>query len=149
MDPRDHIEIQQLYAAYAHTMDGGDFAGWAGLFTPDGVWDRVDRPGGEVLFAVAGRADLEAFAREDHAGRGAGMARHWTGNILLEGEAPEVHGRTYLFLIQSIEGSIQWIAHGDFTDTIVRLDEGWRFARRSVAPLGELTLPSEASAPPS
>jgi hypothetical protein len=144
LDAQDHFEIQQLYAAYGHTIDSGDFAGWAALYTPDGVWERVDQPGGEVVFSVAGRAGLAAFAEEDYAGRGAGMGRHWMGNILLDGEAPSVRGRTYGFLIQSIDGEIRWIAHGNFDDALVKLDDGWRFARRTLAPLGPLEIPSEA-----
>lgn len=144
MDPRDHIEIQELYALYGHTMDAGDFEGWAGLFAPDGAWERVTEPGGEVVFSVKGREALVEFAREDYAGRGAGMGRHWMGNIVLQGEAPKATGRTYGFLIQSIDGEIKWIAHGNFYDDLVKLDEGWRFQRRAIFPLGDLTMPTDA-----
>jgi hypothetical protein len=146
MDPHDYMEIHQLYAAYAHTMDAGDFAGWAGLFTPDGAWERVDGATGEVVFSVSGRADLEAFAREDYAARGGGTGRHWTGNIMLEGDGPRVRGRTYAFLIQAIDGAVEWIAHGNFDDDLVKFDEGWRFERRAVRLLVPAEIPSEAAA---
>jgi hypothetical protein len=142
MDPRDHIEIQQLYAKYCHKIDSADFAGWAALFTPDGVWQAVDAPGGEATFSVRGRDDLETFAREDWVARGSGTQRHWMGNILVEGESPHVRGRTYGFLIQSVDGEIRWIAHGDFDDDLVKTAAGWRFGRRSIRPLGPSVVPS-------
>jgi hypothetical protein len=48
-------------------------------------------------------------------------------------------------LIQSIDGDIRWIAHGNFDDQLVKLDEGWRFERRTLWPLGPLEIPSEAN----
>ena len=125
MDAQDHFEIHNLYAAYCHRMDSGDFDGWARLFTPDGLWERVEADG-TVAFSVEGHAAIAEFAREDFAARGSGMARHWMGNIMLEGEPPRVLGRTYGFLIQSIDGDITWMAHGNFTDDLVKLPEGWR-----------------------
>jgi hypothetical protein len=144
MDPQDRFEIQDLYALYGHTMDAGDFAGWAGLFTEDGVWDRVEEPGGEPLFAVTGRRALIEFAREDYAGRGSGMGRHWMGNLVIEGEPPLARGRCYGFLIQLIDGRLEWLAHGNFYDDLVKIEgEGWRFGRRSVVLLNEPDIPSE------
>jgi hypothetical protein len=143
MDPRDHIEIERLYALYGHTMDAGDAEGWASLFSPDGSWDRVEQPGGEAVFSVKGHADLTAFAREDYAARGAGAGRHWMGNVLIDGDTTRAQGRSYGFLIQLIEGEVKWIAHGNFEDDFVKLDEGWRFARRAVCLLGDSDVPSE------
>lgn len=143
MDPQDYIEIQQLYAAYGHRMDSGDADGWAALYTEDGAWEKLDGPGGRADFGVYGRADLAAFAREDFAGRGSGAGRHWMGNVLLDGEAPKISGRTYGFLIQMVEGEIRWQVHANFEDDLVKTDEGWLFARRAAVPLGEVTIPSE------
>jgi len=144
MDPRDHIEIHELYALYGHRMDAGDAEGWARLFTPDGSWDRVEEPGGEAVFSVAGFDDLVAFAKEDYAGRGAGKGRHWMGNVVLEGEAPRARGRTYGFLLQLIDGEVRFVAHGNFEDELVKTGEGWRFARRAVLLLNESDIPSES-----
>jgi hypothetical protein len=141
MDEQDRFEINQLYASYGHRIDSGDARGWAELFTADGRWDRVDEPDGPVVFSVAGHDDLEAFAEEDHRVR---PGRHWMGNILLEGEAPNVTGRTYGFLIAHVDGEIRWIAHGDFTDELVKTAGGWRFARRTIRPLGPLSIPTQA-----
>ena len=43
LTPRDYIEIEQLYMAYAHTIDFGESGGrdYAALFVPDGVFALV------------------------------------------------------------------------------------------------------------
>ena len=38
LSAQDYIEIQQLYAKYAHALDLGDAEGWANTFTPGGVF---------------------------------------------------------------------------------------------------------------
>lgn len=143
MDPKDRYEIEELYALYCHTMDAGDAEGWADLFTADGLWDRVVEPGSEPVFRVDGRSALIEFAREDYAGRGSGLARHWMGNIVLEGNAERAKGRCYGFLIQLIDGKLEWLAHGNFSDDLFVVGGKWRFARRSVLLLNEPDIPSE------
>src|ERR1700712_6078200 len=53
----DFVEINQLFARYDFSIDNGDGEGWAGVFTPDGVfrdpsWCAVGR---EQLIGVVGR----------------------------------------------------------------------------------------------
>jgi hypothetical protein len=144
MDPLDHFAIRELYALYAHRMDAGDAEGWADLFTPDGSWERVDEPGGPAVFSVVGHDALTTFARDDYAGRGSGTARHWMGNIVLEGEPPQVRGRTYGFLLQLVGTEIRFVAHGDFEDDLVKTADGWQFARRAVRLLNKSDIPSES-----
>ena len=48
---QDYIEIQQLYAKYAQTLDLGDAEGWADTFTADGVFGET--VGHEALKAFA------------------------------------------------------------------------------------------------
>ncbi|MGH8966003.1 MAG: nuclear transport factor 2 family protein, partial [Actinomycetes bacterium] len=50
-------EVHQLYGHQSHRIDGGDAAGWAATFTPDGVFDSPTYPQ-----PVVGAAALEAFA---------------------------------------------------------------------------------------
>ena len=47
----DYVEIQQLYAQYAHALDLGDAQAWADTFTSDGVFS--DAKGREELVAFA------------------------------------------------------------------------------------------------
>jgi hypothetical protein len=49
---QDHIDIQQLYAAYNNAFDGGNAEAYAPLFTPDGTFNDI-----------AGRDALVAFVK--------------------------------------------------------------------------------------
>jgi hypothetical protein len=57
------LAIMQLEAQYAHSWDAGDAAGWAALFTEDGVFDLAS-VGNQARRVVSGRAGLAAFCRE-------------------------------------------------------------------------------------
>ncbi|MDZ7729253.1 MAG: nuclear transport factor 2 family protein [Dehalococcoidia bacterium] len=52
----DRLEIQELYARYNHALDFGDASGWAGCFTPDGVFAS---PNG----TFSGTEQLQQFAQ--------------------------------------------------------------------------------------
>lgn len=67
----DYIEIQQLYARYARTLDLGDPEGWADTFTPDGVFRDA-----------AGREELVAYAENSYGGR-QGTGRHWNSQLVV------------------------------------------------------------------
>ena len=56
LTPEDHVEIQQLYFNYARAIDSGDAEGYAGMFTPDGMFGN----------SVEGREALIAFAKGYH-----------------------------------------------------------------------------------
>jgi hypothetical protein len=63
------MAIIALEGRYARTWDTSDAPGWAGVFTQDGVFERVDvegRPG----HRKAGQAELAQFCREAQAGFG-------------------------------------------------------------------------------
>jgi uncharacterized protein (TIGR02246 family) len=57
------LAIMQLEAEYARSWDAGDAAGWAALFTEDGVFDLASA-GHQARRIVNGRAALATFCRE-------------------------------------------------------------------------------------
>ena len=63
------MAIIALEGRYARTWDTSDALGWADLFTPDGVFERVDVEG-KPGHRKAGRAELAQFCREAQAGFG-------------------------------------------------------------------------------
>jgi uncharacterized protein (TIGR02246 family) len=63
------MAIIALEGRYARTWDSSDALGWADLFTPDGVFERVDVEG-KPGHRKAGRAELAQFCREAQAGFG-------------------------------------------------------------------------------
>jgi hypothetical protein len=121
------VEIQQLYARYNHAIDFGNADAWAGCFTPDGLFSAAGT--GEFR----GTSALAEFARS-MAGRTNG--RHWTNNLLVEGEGAGATARCYLLYVQNSAAGKPPTAllTGVYSDTLARGPAGWRFATRSFAP---------------
>ena len=113
----DYVEIQQLYARYAHTLDLGDAEGWADTFTPDGVFADSK-----------GRAELITFA-EGFYGRG-GDARHWNSQVLITPTADGADGSCYLLLVNTAAQPVSITVSGIYQDKIVKTPAGWRFQER-------------------
>lgn len=117
MTAEDYLEIQQLYARYAHTLDLGDAEGWADTFTPDGVFADS-----------TGRAELITFA-EGFYGRG-GDARHWNSQVLITPTADGADGSCYLLLVNTGAQPASITVSGIYRDKIVKTSGGWRFKER-------------------
>ncbi|MCE2542020.1 MAG: nuclear transport factor 2 family protein [Acidobacteria bacterium] len=114
----DYIEIQQLYAKYAHTLDLGDAEGWANTFTPDGVFGESQ-----------GHDQLKAFA-EGFMGSFEGQARHWNTQLVITPTADGADGSCYLLLVDSRTQPYTIMAAGLYQDTVVKTSAGWRFQER-------------------
>ena len=118
MTADDYVEIQQLYAQYAHTLDHlGDAEGWADTFTPDGVFANSK-----------GRDELVKFA-EGFYGRG-GSARHWNSQVLITPTADGADGSCYLLLVDTSSQPASITVSGIYNDKIVKTSSGWRFKER-------------------
>ena len=113
----DHIEVQQLYVRYAHTLDLGDAEGWADTFTPDGVFANSK-----------GRAELITFAKGFYDGGGA--ARHWNSQVLITPTAEGADGSCYLLLVDTGVQPVGITVSGIYQDKIVKTPAGWRFQER-------------------
>lgn len=113
----DYVEIQQLYARYAHTIDSGDGEGWADTFTPDGAFNDVQ--GHDALKAIPARA---------FEGSG-GAQRHWNNQVLIEPTAEGARGTCYLVLMNTAV-SPPAMRTGIYTDRLVKTADGWRFKER-------------------
>jgi uncharacterized protein (TIGR02246 family) len=123
----DRLEIEQLYARYAHAFDGGDAEAFAAVFTADG---RFTSGAAEP---IVGREALAAFVRRRFA-EAPGTSHHIT-NVLLE-DAPEggASGRAYgLILGTATDGRLQFRNAGLYVDELVREDGAWRIRSRTYA----------------
>lgn len=120
----DQLEIQQLYARYNHAIDSGNGDGWAACFTPEGKFSSATG-------TFNGTTELTNFAR-GFAERIKG--RHWTNNLLIEGEGEHASGRCYLILYRlgDRENPATPLTTGIYEDTLVKTIDGWRFAERKV-----------------
>jgi hypothetical protein len=96
----DYLEIQQLYATYAHTIDSGEDQGraWANTFTPDGVFIANGQTNG------TNRAELAAFIKAVHDDP-TYHNRHWMANLRLTPTAEGVTGSVYVLVLRGSSGS--------------------------------------------
>src|ERR1700712_3621656 len=87
LDTEAIVAIQQLYAAYCHTLDDGDGDAFSACFTPDGT---LGGAGG----TITGADGLAQLARKLRAsGR---KVRHVASGISVTGDGDEAEGRAYL-----------------------------------------------------
>ena len=115
----DHLEIQQLYARYNHTMDGGDAEGWADTFGADGMFRNA-----------TGRDALVEFATNLHKNR-IGIARHWNTNLVVTPTAEGADGTCYFMLWNTGVRPPTITVSGKYNDKLVKTADGWRFKMRS------------------
>src|SRR5215468_10985361 len=89
----DYIEIQQLYANYAHALDKGEGERFAATFVLDGEFTGGRGPGrgGEVRNPIQGKDALLKMGS-----RGGG--RHFTANLVVTPTSEGAKGSVYLLL---------------------------------------------------
>lgn len=128
LSAEDRLDILDLYARYNTLLDRRDPA-WAGVFAPDGVLLGRTK--------VRGREELLAFVAGLRASAGDSVykhTQHWVGNIELAADGEDVRGTCYVMRVSrnTQTDSFEVISAGWLADRFVKLDEGWRFAERSI-----------------
>jgi hypothetical protein len=122
----DQLAIQQLYAKYNHAIDSGKGDAWAATFASDGVFTS---PTGTFT------------GTEQLAGFGGGLAkqlkiRHWTNNLVLEGDSSKATGSCYLVLYRLTPGEqppAGILTTAIYNDELAKGGDGaWRFTKRTV-----------------
>jgi hypothetical protein len=137
----DRLEILQLEGAYGHTWDAGDGAGWAALYTEDGVF-TIDPVGGRPPLRVEGRAALEAFCVEFNRTT-TGLHFLHTPDLRLDGDTARSWIHVQFRAFQSFDEGA-----GELRETIglyevqyLRTPEGWRMAHRRERAVGRTLQP--------
>ncbi|WBL36928.1 nuclear transport factor 2 family protein [Tepidiforma flava] len=121
----DQLAIQQLYARYNHAIDAGDGAAWAACFTPDGTFSSATG-------TFTGRDQLQGFGTAFATRM---KARHWTNNLVLEGDGDAATGSCYLMLLRLTPGEqppASILVTAIYRDELRRTADGWKFASRTV-----------------
>lgn len=121
----DQIEIQGLLARYNHAIDSGDAPAWAATFATDGTFTSGGR-------TRTGTEELQAFAA-DFAARMPG-SRHWSNNLVIDGDGDRATMRCYLQLLKTGGGPATLVTTARYEDTLRRVDGAWKFASRTVVP---------------
>ena len=124
---QDYIDVQQLYARYAHALDSyeREGAGWAETFTPDGVFNKN----------TVGYAALVAFAKNWRENRGGAFLQHWNTQLVITPTADGARGSAYMMLVDRRTQPPSIMSVYEYDDEIVRTAGGWRFKSRSFVPL--------------
>ncbi len=122
----DQLAIQQLYAKYNHAIDSGNGADWAATFAADGQFHS-----GSGSFT--GSEQLAEFAT----GFGQRLkARHWTNNLVIDGDGAKATGSCYLALFRLTPGEkppANILTTAIYNDELAKgPDGGWRFTKRTV-----------------
>src|SRR5580765_4301507 len=119
---QDYVDIQQLYARYNLAIDTGDGEGWAGTFTPDGVFNSTNK----------GHDALVQFIKDWRDKRDGANRRHLNSNMALTPNADGAKGAIYLLLLNVGVRPATIATTGIYEDVLVKTAQGWRFKSRIV-----------------
>jgi SnoaL-like protein len=122
----DRVEIRELYARYAYTIDYGPYEEWVKCFTEDGVFEspRFGRH--------AGHRALLRFTAIYKDANGDAKVRHMMTNVTFRVDGDTATGGCYLTYYHCKNGKAILEAIGRYEDELRKVDGDWLFARRRV-----------------
>ena len=119
----DKWEIQELVAKYAYAIDHRQAQAWADLFTVDGQFISAG------IKRAQGRDELIEYV--ERAQRTGNQIRHWTCNMLIEGDAESARLRLYVMAVD-VAQTIRPYLMGEYDDQLVKVEGQWKFKVRNV-----------------
>ncbi|MEO3855439.1 nuclear transport factor 2 family protein [Acrocarpospora sp. B8E8] len=136
LDLRDHLEIQTLIAQVCKALDFSRTTDFVAAFTTNGTYQVVssDADGRKEQYSHHGAEALLEFAQWA-ASRRRGLARHWTGNPIIESDGrggATAWSYTLLIEIDPETKRRNIVLSGVHEDVFVRTEAGWRLASRTV-----------------
>ena len=137
-DPADEHAVRSLAAAYTDAVNRRDAEGMAAVFAEDGV---IEKPGfGDPVVGIAKirkryqrlQSEREFLLQMTHSG---------VVEFISDDRAK---ARWWFSEIKQVKGTSEWLQIlGVYQDEALRLDEGWRFARRSQTTVLNQSLSAE------
>lgn len=129
--PTDQIAIFQLYETYNRAIDEGALRAWIATFTPDGVFDHPAR-------AWKGQEGLMAFFEQRESSLQTSpitQLKHWNSNIAIVVDAHHTTATCELLVsgVRSQDSAPVVVALGQYRDSLIKTDQGWRFQVRKLA----------------
>lgn len=118
----DRDAIRDVYARYVLSLDTGDAATFASLYTDDGVFVGGGAGGPDVV----GRRALEQFA----AGLAAGSTHRLSLNHVIDVDGDTAACRSSIVVL----AGTAVVSAGRVHDEFRRVDGAWRIARREFTP---------------
>jgi hypothetical protein len=124
----DRLDIMDLIARYAYTLDSGDLDGYVNNFAPDGVLFEHHK-GQAAIREYVGM--LMSQGRAGPLPNGDVAYRHFVGSAVIDGEGDRATVHSYLLWVNM--GSDPPVsAAAEYTDQCARLDGHWVFQSRSL-----------------
>lgn len=127
----DRLDIQDLTARYAWSLDTGDVEAFAACFLPEGVlrWETFERP-----VEWRGTAALRAFAGYFRGLPASAGRQHHVSNLRIAPADDGVRASAYVMVTwRRDDGPHPLIVLGYYEDLLRRDDGGtWRLARRVI-----------------
>lgn len=135
------LEIAELQARYAHAIDSDDIESWPGFFTEDATYSIVSLENRQrglpaPILYCRNRAMMRdrvvalrnANIYEEH------RYRHSTsGPVITSRDGDTVTTETSYVVVRTGQaGTAEVYSAGSYEDTLVRTEDGWRYASRTV-----------------
>jgi hypothetical protein len=132
LSAEDYSAIVQLYARQAHLIDGGDGAGWAATFEPDGEFESPT-----YKLHARGRRELSDFADKTYGdARAHGQQiRHYHGQVVVDGspaESARASATSYLLIVVTTAAGTRADRSVVVSDELIKRRAGWSVISRRV-----------------
>ncbi len=118
----DDVASRHTLELYCHRCDDGDLAGVVDLFVPDGIFIFGEK-------VAQGASALGAFFRASQ-GRPEQRGKHVTINSVIAPATGGVRSVSDFLFLRLTENRLTPAMAGRYHDTLVRIDDHWRIARR-------------------
>jgi hypothetical protein len=129
LSTQDRLDVMDLVARDAECVDSGDAAGYAGLFTADGV---VEHSAGSVSGRAEIQAWIEALVKENRVGK-LSKLKHIMGLPVIRGDGEAATARTYVTIPRHMDsGEIMIRLAGTYFDDCVKQGGEWLIAKRVI-----------------
>jgi hypothetical protein len=140
----DKLEIREVISSYTSAATRGDWDALEATFVPDARWELGAPLDVEIVGARAIRDQL--VEQVDHQDFFLQMTHDTVVTLTGDDRASAV---TTIHALARLEGQVQVTSYGIYYDDLVKVDSGWRFARRRLQPIfmntGELPGPAPVS----
>lgn len=121
----DRLDIEDLFAQYAHTIDSYDAAGWVGCFAEDGIFEaKSEGPGIQFV----GRQALLDFAAAHI--RLLPGTRHVMTNHLVDIDGGHAQHRCTLTGMLSRPEKVHTFVSGWYESSVERISGQWKIKHR-------------------
>jgi uncharacterized protein (TIGR02246 family) len=126
----DKEAIRDLLVAYGRAFDSRDFAAYAALFAPDGVWVGGSQ-GGQ---SYTGPDAIRAFVNKIYPPTVNPGSFHIMSSVTIQMDGPDsaTAWSRWTYVVLGVHGEPAPFRAGHYEDILVRVGGVWKFKRRQV-----------------